>query len=162
MEENKHPTAKLFVGLFITVTVLVVGGFFANKYLTPKPEVTEKTPEENKSNTEEKVVTLPSSEYPNRIPKDLPFPAGSKLEQNYSKGNVQSTRAVVTTENVSKLFESFKKFGKDNGWTEKTSVEQGNFRLLLLEKSRQLMQVDFSTNNETKQTTVTVTVTPLP
>ena len=159
MDGNKNTRIGIFIVLVVFALVVGVGGYISMKYFQEPDVMTDVNPG-GKAKSYAKKVDVPASEYPDRIPKDLPFPAGAKLEQNYSKGNIQSTRAVVTNETGPKLFEAFVAYGKAGGWTEKTSLQQGNYRLLLLEKKKDLMQIDFSTNTETKQTTVTVTVSP--
>ncbi|HEX3099865.1 MAG TPA: hypothetical protein VHQ41_02740 [Patescibacteria group bacterium] len=144
--------------LLIAVGVLVIAAaalaaiyFFHIKKNQPKPFAVE-------------TKTLDAAVLPSGFPKNMPIEAGSTVLQNYeattTDGRKQSTRVATTNKTLTAALKDYSDYFVHLGWTLIPNTDAAtNTTSALLRYQDRILVISGSTNDATKQNSVSLTLT---
>lgn len=106
---------------------------------------------------------VPTSQFPENFPTDLPIEKGAEVTQNYTAttndGRFQATRTFQTAKTLDENYKIYRDYSLKNGWELGTGVDQENIKVVTATKGNLTMTVTISQSTSSQAKTVNITIT---
>jgi hypothetical protein len=155
---------KTIIWICAIIGVVAIGAMIVSKNLRTPQSPGNQTSSVTELKSEK--IEVPTSEFPENFPTDIPVERGAQTTQNYisktNDGRFQSTRTFVSVRTLEQNLKIYQDYAQKNGWQIGSGVEQENLKVLTATKGNLTMTVTISQTAGSQTRTVNITITEFP